>query len=305
MRKLFENFWLKLLALVLGCLIWLHVATEKPYTYELKLPVTEVALKEKLILAERPPDSLLVSVSASGKQLLRQSWRNRGLRINATQYQAGIHTVSLSTANTFLIGPTGNVTLDEIMSPTMIQLNVDGLERGRVPVTVDVDAVADDGYAVSHRMEISPSRATLIGPHSAMGDIPYVVTEHKELKGLRNNVTIRLAIKQPERFGCRVEPDSVAVALQIVPVKTRVYNNLPVAVFHAPPNVPVTIQPNVIRVELTGPPEDIDLLNANNLTVSVDYRALTPAGYARVAVDCPPSFRVKATSVDSVKVIRP
>src|SRR5512147_227367 len=115
MRRLLENILLKLLALVLGSRVWLHVATEKPYTYEVRLPLTEVALKEKLILADPPPDSILVAVSATGKQLLRQSWRHKGLRINATQYQAGSHTISLSTANTFLIGPSGNVVLDDIM----------------------------------------------------------------------------------------------------------------------------------------------------------------------------------------------
>lgn len=305
MRNFFENIWLKLLALLLGFLVWLHVATEKPYTYELRLPVTEVALKERLVLADPPPDSILVAVSATGKQLLRQSWRRNGLRINATQFQAGTHTVSLSTANTFLIGPSGNVTLDEIMSPTMVQLSVDAVGRERVPVTANVDAVADEGYAVSHRVDITPSRVALIGPKSAMTDIPYVLTERKELRGLRNNVTLRLAVQQPNQYGFDVDPDSVAVAIQVVPVKTRIYNNLPIAIFHAPPNEPVSTQPSTIRVELTGPPEDIDLLNANNLTVSVDYRNVSISGYARLTVDCPPSFKVKATSVDSVKVILP
>src|SRR3989304_9339473 len=107
--KLLHNFWLKIMALVMGLLVWLHVATEKTYEYELKLPITHVALKDSLTLSRQPPDSLLVAVSANGKQLLRRKWRDRGLRVNASQYRPGRFTLSFSTENTSLAGPSSDV----------------------------------------------------------------------------------------------------------------------------------------------------------------------------------------------------
>ena len=57
----------------MGFLIWFHVVTEKEYSYELRMPVTEITLQDGLTLSKKPPDSLLVAVTATGKQLLRKN----------------------------------------------------------------------------------------------------------------------------------------------------------------------------------------------------------------------------------------
>ena len=88
MKTPFTNIWLRVIAIVMGILLWFHVATEKVYNYEVKLPVSEVILNDKMALASDIPDTLAILVSASGKQLLRQDWKEAGLRINASQYDA-------------------------------------------------------------------------------------------------------------------------------------------------------------------------------------------------------------------------
>ena len=85
MKRLLNNLWLKLLALLVGLLVWFHVVTEKTYTYEVTLPVTDVDLRDDLTLATLPPDSIEIIVSAKGKQLVQNSWRELGLRINARE----------------------------------------------------------------------------------------------------------------------------------------------------------------------------------------------------------------------------
>ena len=112
--KILDHFWLKITALVLGLLLWFHVATEKTYNYQLPLPVEEVSLEKGLALSQAPPDSIVAVVSATGKQLLRQKWRERGLRIIATQFSAGRHELQLTTSNTFLISPSADVSLDDL-----------------------------------------------------------------------------------------------------------------------------------------------------------------------------------------------
>ena len=55
--KILDHFWLKITALILGLLLWFHVATEKTYNHELYLPVSEVILGDGLALVDPPPDS--------------------------------------------------------------------------------------------------------------------------------------------------------------------------------------------------------------------------------------------------------
>jgi YbbR domain-containing protein len=300
--RLLNNFWLKVFALFMGFLVWLHVATEKTYNYELWIPVTEIALKDSLTLSEPPPDSLLVDVSATGKQLLREQWRQRGLRVNATQYEHGTYPVDLTSANTSLVGPTGDIELQEIVFPREITLRIDRQGSVQLPVIPNVEAEADDGFAVSRIRVVSPETVELTGPRANLRQFENLPTDSTRLSNLSNTITLSIPVSKPEGYGYTVIPDSVVVEVEIVPVKTRVYDNLPVIVYNAPPGRSVAVDPPFIRVELTGPPEDIDLLNRTALTVSVDYRQIDQAGSARIKVDCPINFRVKKTSTETVRV---
>lgn len=303
MKGLLDNIWLKLLALVMGLLVWFHVATEKVYTYQIRLPVTKIDHREDLTLATMPPDSVLVTVAAKGKQLVQDSWQRSGIRINIAKLNAGRHTINLTPENTYLYSPRKNVALEEVISPSQIELNLDTRASMKVPVRPDIIASAEDGFAVVRVIEPIPREVVLTGPRSVVRQVKTLSTEHKELDGLRNRVTVRAAVAVPDGYAMHVDPDSVTLEIDVVPVKTRVYDNLPVVVYHVPPSVNVTTNPPTVRVELTGPPEDIELVNRNALTVAADYRKMSPTGMAPLVVDCPTNFQVKDVSADSVRIL--
>jgi YbbR domain-containing protein len=301
--RLLDNIWLKIFALFMGILVWLHVATEKTYNYELWVPVTEIALQDSLTLSQPPPDSVLVEVSATGKQLLRKQWRQRGIRINAAQFRPGVHALDLTPSNISLVGPVGDITLGDVVFPRQLDLHVDRKAVVHLPVHPNVDVSADDGFAVSRIRVVSPDQVELIGPESSLRDFDSLTTEERRLSSLSTSVTLELPIIRPPGFGYDVHPDSVTVEIEVVPVKTRVYDNLPVVVYNTPPGYVAQTDPGTIRAELTGPPEDIDLLNRTALTVSADFRAVDSNFLAPLKVDCPVDFKVKKTSVDSVQII--
>lgn len=303
MKRLLNNLWLKLLALLVGLLVWFHVVTEKTYTYEVTLPVTDVDLRDDLILATLPPDSIAIIVSAKGKQLVQNSWRELGLRINISKLPVGRHTIYLTPENIQLFAPHKNVTLEEVLAPAQWEIEIDPKVTVELPITPTVIASPDDGFAVSRRIEATPSRAKLTGPRTIVKALSGLITETKELSGLRNSVTVPAAIVLPAGMGMVVVPESVMVRVDVVPVKTRVYDNLPIAVYHLPDDYSAKTNPQFVRVELTGPPEDIELLNKNALTVAADYSKMTREGMAGISVDCPASFKVKTVSVDSVRIL--
>lgn len=303
MKWLLNNFWLKIIAFIMGLLLWIHVATEKTYNYELRLPVTEVMLKPGLALSKEPPDSILVAVAASGKQLLRRQWRQQGLRINASQFQAGRYSMTLSTANTFLANQTDPVALDEVVSPVSVPLEIDVEATEDVAIEHAVETVPDDGFAIGRQIVVEPASAKLIGPRSLLSEITRIETESRQLEGLRSTVSVRLALISPPRYGFHIEPDSVTVTIPVVPVKTRVFSDLPVIILNAPPDTSVSADPNSLNVEITGPPDDIDLLNRNALSVSVDYRKRDDDGLAPVKVESPPKFSLRKASSDSVRLV--
>ena len=303
MIKVLDHFWLKIVALILGLLLWFHVATEKTYNHELLLPVSEVVLGEELALVEPPPDSLRVTVSATGKQLLRRKWRERGVRISAAQYRTGQYRVELGTSNTSLDMPDGSITLEEVIFPTTITLSIDRREETNVNVVPDLTIEPDDGYAVGSISATSPSEVALSGPRSVISKLKEVQTQPKELRGIRNNLTLTLPLAKPDGYGVTVEPDSVSVTINIVPVKTRVFENVPIVIYNSPPSRVVSTQPSSVKIEVTGPPTDIDLLNKNALIASADFNEADSSGRTPIKIDCPTKFRVKHSSSDSVTIV--
>jgi len=305
MNWLLKNFWLKVVAFALAMMVWVHVATEKSYNYEFRLPVTEIILSDGLALSQPPPESLVVAVTASGKQLLRRRWRQEGLRINAAQYRAGRFNVALSTQNTSLTYLSADVFLDEIISPTSTRLEIDLEASTELPVVAALETTADDGFAVGRQILIEPAVATLIGPRSRLQSIQNLSTQPWRLGSLRNSVTVTLPLAAPEGYGFKVEPDSVTVTVPVFPVKTRIFEEIPVLVFNAPGGPLPHTEPELLRIEVTGPPNDIDQLDPNTLTLSVDYREQDSSGRAAVKFDSPPGFRLRSISSDTVLILDP
>lgn len=302
--NIIENLWIKVMAVLMGLLLWIHVATDKEYTHQLNLPITEISLGDSLSLNSDTPDSLQVVVTATGKQLLRKKWRARGLRINASNFKPGKHNISLTTSNTSIVGVGTAVSLNEIVFPNSLFLNIDYKEEKYLPVNIDLSIETDDGYTVDRIEEPIPSEILVSGSRSFIKNITSVSTISRQLKGLRNNITLTLPILIPEMPDIEINPDSVTVSIIVVPVKTRVFKNLPVIVFNAPIDKTYSLDPATITIELIGPPSEIDLLNKNTLAASVDFvnRTLS-SNKLPLKIDFPTKFKLKYVSTDSVEII--
>lgn len=302
MKQILDNFWLKITAIVLALLVWVHVATEKDYTYDLYLPVNEISLNDSLTLASQPPGSVLVSVSGTGKALLRKQWRERGIRINAGDLRPGEHQISLSTDNTALIGAAVDHSLQDILSPTRLSLQVDQLSEVRLPVFGNYQAEPAEGFAIATPVIIRPDSVTVRGPRSILRSLQQVTTEQKKLSSLRTNTKLDLPLVLPALYGLSVRPDTVELEFHVLPVKTRSFEKIPVRLFNSPPDSSFVARPPVVTVALSGPPDEIDVLSSATITASADYRSRSRNGKAAVRVDYPPSFRLKKLSVDSVRI---
>jgi hypothetical protein len=303
MRWIFENLWMKLLALLIGSAIWLHVATEKIYNYEVTLPVTRIDLRDRHTLSSTVPDSVRVEVSAKGKQLLRALWQQQGVRINATKFNSGDYTLNLSPENVSLVNPSKSIAIDEVKSPAAVEMSVDIESTVDLPILPLVNISCDDGFAVGGKIDVSPSRAQLTGPKGVVKTLKSVTTVARELTGLRSSISIWAPVAAPPGYRMKVQPDSVQLKIPIIPVKTRTYDNLPIVIYNAPVGMRVATSPAHTQVEVSGPPGEIELLNRNSLTASVDYRAKSVNGYSPLKVDCPTNFHVKHCADDSARII--
>jgi len=295
------NIWLRTAAVIMGLLLWFHVATEKNYNYEVTLPVSEIIVKDNLALASEPPESLTIIVSATGKQLLRQSWRESGLRINASQYTPGSHNFELATSNTVLADP-GVISVGEIVMPRTFVLDIDHFDEAQVAVVPDLIILPDEGFAVKTVQKPIPPNVTIYGARSRVREITQLQSEQKEISGVRNNIEVTLKVLDPAGYGLSIEPDTVTINIEIVPVKTRLFEKIPIIVYNSPNDKRVKATPATIDIEMTGPPDEINLLNRNALVASVNFDQLSTEDSAPIKIDCPSHFKVKRASAQFVRL---
>ncbi|MEA1981281.1 MAG: CdaR family protein [candidate division Zixibacteria bacterium] len=301
--KLFKNIWIKIFALILGFLLWLHVATEKTYNHEINLPISDIVLKDNLSLASEIPDSITVVVNATGKQLLRKKWRSRGLRINASQFQAGRHNLTLSIGNTFLTISEDEITLGKIISPTSLQIYIDQKLDKKIKVIADLTTFPDPDYAVDKITAPMPNEITITGPRILIRKIDSIKTEHRLLTGLRNDITLNLPLVPPKGNHIFIEPDSVTIDISVVPVKTKLFESIPVVIYNSPSDKTFNVEPSSIKLELTGSPGEIDRISSDIITASIDYLQIDSNHFAPIKVVCPPRFIVKNQSDKKAKVL--
>ena len=64
-----HNIVLKASAIALALLLWVHVATNKTYEYQLNLPLKVVNVPKGLVLVSETPSIVAIKVRATGKQL--------------------------------------------------------------------------------------------------------------------------------------------------------------------------------------------------------------------------------------------
>lgn len=302
MPKLFENLWVKIAALVLAIMLWLHVATDKTYQMQLALPLTQVEITGDLILTEPPPESVLVVVTADGKSLISNDWKDRGLRLVISQSRPGRFKGQISTDNIGLVKGE-RVNLTEIIAPREFNFNCDVIESREVPVIARLITTPGDGFAIGKTDSLAPSSVFITGPRSAVRMIDYVETESDSLTGVRNDFSIKIALEYPGAYGISMLPDSVNLIVNVVPVRTIALTDVQIDVVGVPPGQVVDFTPRYTYLELRGRLEIIDTLRAEHIIATVDYRKIRRSGYSDVIVTLPDAVELWDNHVDSVQFI--
>jgi len=302
MTKVFENFWIKLAALLLAILLWFHVVTDKTFQYEITLGLKQVELSADIVLLEPPPDDIRVVVSAAGKRLLRSDWKKSGLRLVTNQSRPGKTRVELNTDNISLIN-SDKITLTDIITPRDIVINADRLMEKIVPVKSRIDITPDNGFMLAGVDSILPPSVTIAGPRSLVLPTQYIETEAESHTGIRNDMTLSIALTYPDIYGLTIMPDTVSYVVAVTPMKTRQFDSLAVRLINAPPDLNYTLEPTAISIRAGGLARNIDTVRAGSIYVTADYSLADSSGTVRPTVILPPALKLVGTTPPAVRII--
>lgn len=296
------NILLKVVALLIALLIWFNVMTQKQYDYELNLPITGIDTPPGLGLVNDIPATLTAKVRADGKKLLRSDWKEAGLRIKGQRLKRGLNALDLNLETVALVR-SDHVALAELRGITSIPVFLDRIDSVEVPIASRLEITPAAGYAlVGSKIQFFPPNARLIGPAAALDDIDTIYTESRALSGIRDTVSLTVALDRPPRPSVMLALDSIRMTAPVEKSGIKRFENVRLTVAGGAGRR-MTLMPEKIVIDIEGPVSIIDTLSSGFLRAVVTPPAY--GEYVRPEVALSPDLRVHQMIPDSIHLLIP
>lgn len=303
MKFLLTNFWLKILALFVAGIVWLHVATDRVYRTTRNIPVGRVMVREGLVVSPDFPDTLRVVIEATGKDLIFLGTETPSLQINATSYEAGRRVIGLGAEQLRLLGTETNAQVIRVVTPEFVEVDFSEMAHANLSVRAVFDPLTEDGFMVGPDIEISPRKIAVHAPSQYLKNVTEILTDSVPIRGLRNEVTFWLPLANPDTRVYRLEPDSVKVTLSILPTQRLVLDSIPVQLLNVSPSMLTRVIPSMLQIELIGPSSLTSLPTRNDLRATIDANHLDSLKQGVIEFHVPTGWLIGMRSAESAQLI--
>lgn len=209
---LFDHLGLKLTALLLAVAVYLNVYTDRPATMLLSFPVEFTDLPDSLALFGPAPAVVQAQMRGTGKQLIGMRVREPRLEISLLGAGIGRFSRALTPADLPLSGE--GVTVENLIGPRMIEIEIDERTTRDLPVAARVEGVPAVGFEFRGAVQVDPTVVSVTGPARALDDLDSLVLASVSVASRRDTVRADLG---PESLPdwCTSEPGQVRVRVAL------------------------------------------------------------------------------------------
>jgi len=264
---LFDNLGLKIFALLLAVLLYLHVYTDRTVEETVWFPLQLEQLPDSLTLACTPPGAVGVRLRGTGKQILRLRYFKPPLKVSLAAVTPGTFQRALAASDVPLAG-SGDVSVIGMVDPSELHLDVARRAVRDVPVAVSVTGAPANGRVISGPIEIRPADVRVTGPAPWVARQETLRTELISLAGRRDTLEVVEAIAAPPQWA-HATPGSVSVRVPIELAAERTFA-LPVEVRGIRAELRADPHPSTLTVTWRGPASLADGVDASQDRVVID-----------------------------------
>jgi hypothetical protein len=209
---LLENMGVKLVALVLALVVYLHVYTERPATMTVSFPVEVTDLSDSLAVVNPGATSVAAEVKGTGKQLIRLRLAEPHLKVSLAGVGPG-HFQRTIGVQDLPIAEDG-LTVSHFLGPQMIEMQIDRVLERIVPVAPRIDTALPAGVHWGGEWIATPDRVIVHGPRSVVAKLDSLHLAPVRLDAGRDTMRFVLAAS-PAPAGTQVTPPMVTLKVPI------------------------------------------------------------------------------------------
>jgi YbbR domain-containing protein len=279
---LFENWSLKLTALLLALVLWLFVRAEPGPVRVVAVPL-EVQLARNMEITNERPSNVEVTMRGAAFSTMWFSQPLPTCIIDLTGAGEGEHVVNLTPDNVRIPKGTGIDILQ--VNPARVRLVLEKTVSKEVPIIVPLKGEPARGYEIYGRSS-KPAAILITGPRSHVEQIDEVQTEPVNISGQKQVIrsfvslnikdnTIRTSVSEPVQVDVQVGPRTKAYTISHVRVSTD--------------DPSFTTSPREILLRVTAPVDMAKELSPDDFSATVSARDLDPS---KVPMQVQPSVKV-------------
>lgn len=270
LRRLAENWKLKLLALALAVLLWVVVSADQVTSNWIPVPLdVQVADPAFRLIDGSAPREVEVRFTGPGRDFLDLAIRRSPLTLNISSVDDTVQSFELEPSMVQV--PSQLSVNPQDVRPGRVSLRFLRLEDRLVPVRVRVRDQLGSEWTLVDSLRVEPTRVRVRGPLGRVDDVTSLRTEPVTLSPEDSTFSIAVPIDVTNLAGLQLSNSTVRVSGTVDRVQQVVHRDVPISF-----GVGITVRPTEIDVTLRGPQRVIG--------------AMTPASYrVVVAIDSIPS----------------
>ena len=300
-KPFFQGLAKKTIALALAVLLWAFTNFELDVERDIRIPLHLSALPENLIIVNKLPESVDLSIRGPRNLLSSFAYSNKSLPIDLQKTKQGVLKIDLQRAASETV-PRG---IDIVAArPARLSLSIDRLTTKRFSVK-PVLGEPDSGYEISKKIKVVPRFVKVKGPASQLAKIETIETAKIKLKGEAAEFTAPAQLQLPSQYMEVLEGDHVNVTVQIKEIiLTKEFRDVDIVPRNFEELEYSTVPHLKASLVFNGPYKTINDLASNEIKVYIDGAEMGASGQKslNVKVDYPDSNLLKLTSVTPKRI---
>lgn len=263
----FKNFYLKVGAFALALLLWVHVATNRTYEYQLSIPIRVVNIPDSLILISEPPEELPVTIRATGKQLISMIMGHPGIDISVADYEDGVYERRIEESDVLaaLKHPYESF---EIIIPMKLKIRLEPLVSKEVPIRAHNRVEPALGFAVMTPLQVEPESVTVTGPQSIVSKLRSLETDSTAFLNIDEPLREEIGLSLPDSLNLSVPDSTVVVTAEVEPKRQKAFLGVPITPPRTFNSKKYSIVPDTFSFVLEIPSSQIDSFSVNDFVIS-------------------------------------
>jgi YbbR domain-containing protein len=285
----FRNVGLKVVALVLGGLLWFTVSGQQAERPVADVPVVFVNKPDGFELTEQ---TSLVDIHVRGldSQLRTIQARDFEARVDLKGARLGTQQIPIRTDQ--VNAPFGLEVTQVQPGAVMALLEVAG--AASMNVVADVDGTPQHGFVVSETT-VEPATVTVLGPQRRISPTSAATTDRVSIEGASSTVTANVKVGVADAALRLREPTTARVVVKIEPAGERMFAAARVTVRNLAQGLRAHVEPGVVSVLVRGGQSVLARLGPDAAEPYVDVTGLGP-GRHEVPVFLDPVGRLTSTA---------